>query len=101
MSAPPQPPATTKGPNLEIAESEVSDGKAIDKNITKSHTASEKEVIGDVEALFSKLWYEALGKAEMLFSKYCSPKEFDPVSSDVFISSWMKYGTTLMQNVVY
>lgn len=36
-----------------------------------------------------------------ILSKYRTPKEFEPIPSDVFIVSWMKSGTTLMQNLTY
>lgn len=36
-----------------------------------------------------------------ILSKYRSPRDFDPIPTDVFIVSWMKSGTTLMQNLTY
>lgn len=72
-----------------------------EETATKSNTAAESEVVEDVEAYFTKLLDDISHQMAYILSKYRTPKEFDPVSSDVFIISWMKSGTTLTQNIIY
>lgn len=55
----------------------------------------------NVEAYLDDLIENLTDQMNVLLKNYSTPQDFDPVPSDVFIVSWMKSGTTLMQNLVY
>lgn len=59
------------------------------------------ENIDEKSETFDSYVKDLLKGMHNVIHRYISPRDFEPRSSDVFIVSWMKSGTTSMQNVYY
>lgn len=65
------------------------------------HELKGSEHIKDRDAYLDDLVQHLSDQVVTARAKYRTLHEFEPVESDVFIVSWMKSGTTLMQNIIY
>lgn len=51
--------------------------------------------------VFDEYMDDLLKGMHKVIHRYISPRDFEPRNNDVFIVTWMKSGTTLMQNIYY